>query len=343
MQWFDGAALALEAGKIYSHKDLIDSLRREYPYLKETSYQWGISGLLKNGTIRKIGYNQYEVGVESRKTYVPQYGRTAKELITACFKNFSDVPFVVLETNLFNAFLKKPLLPNTIIMQADKGASLDFFRYLQEAKFPNIMYKPKKKDYDFYKTEDCIIVTDLSSEPPLYSDNPHFICLEKLLIDALCEKTIATSFTDTVYAEMVGDARAEYIVEFPRLLRYARRRNKEYEFLRVCPDATKYGVSAEAKKRNMISDLAFMACSEIRELSEEQQELYDYLGYGKLSLGEIAKLYHVTPQAVNGRMNRLYYSVMRKLNEKYHISEEYVRKTIDYSSKRQFFKKIYDL
>lgn len=103
--------------------------------------------------------------------------------------------FTVFETVLLNEFLNHLIAQNTIFIQVEKESSIYVFRFLQEHGVQNVMYKPDKNHFDLYWSKDCVVVTDMISEAPIRTDQPHAVMLEKMLVDMLADKLIAASFS----------------------------------------------------------------------------------------------------------------------------------------------------
>ena len=78
-----------------------------------------------------------------------------------------------------------------------------------------------------YWDKDCIIITNLISEAPLRKDDPSKITLEKMLVDMVSDKLISSTFSPAELPEVFEQARKTYRLDQSRMLRYARRRNKE--------------------------------------------------------------------------------------------------------------------
>ena len=234
MQWYDHTVQKLEPDRQYSHQELISELRQDNPQLRESSYHWAISGMLHSGSIVKIGYNEYRIpdGCE-RKPYKPIYSDTSSALLTQVSEEFPLVSFTVFETVLMNDFLNQFIAQNTIFLQVEKEYSIFVFRYLQGLGCTDLIYKPSKADYALYWKEDCIVVTDLISEAPVIESAPHEICLEKLLVDMFCDKLISTTYSKAEFPEVIQKAMANWLIEKPKMLRYARRRGKEEEFREI--------------------------------------------------------------------------------------------------------------
>ncbi len=155
------------------------------------------------------------------------YSNTAKNLIKLISKKYPYVRFTVFETTLMDEFLNHLIAQNTIFIQVEKESSIFVFRFLQEQGHKDIMYKPGKKDFNLYWSRNCVIVTDLISEAPLRSNEPHSIMLEKMLVDMLADKLIATTYSKAEYSDVMEQAQSKYLLDKVRMLRYARRRNKQ--------------------------------------------------------------------------------------------------------------------
>lgn len=147
MQAQDQIKLSLKPGKVYSHKDLIEELRREKPGLSNNSCQWIISDLLKQKKLLKKGYNRYSLYYKTATAeYRPIYSDNAQRLIKILDREYPHVSFTVFETVLMNEFLNHLVAQNTVFIQAEKESSIFLFRFLQEQGSDDLMYKPSGKD-----------------------------------------------------------------------------------------------------------------------------------------------------------------------------------------------------
>ena len=240
MPWYDEAISGLQPGKPYSRGELLDCLCALNPCLQENSFYWIIGSMLKAGTFVRVGRDAYALPTgQELPIYTPGYSDEAKKLILTVEKAFSLVRFTVFETVLMNEFLNHLIAQNTIFLQVDKDISLYVFRFLQEAGYRDLLYKPSKKELDLYWAKDCIIVTDLVSEAPLLKPDPHSICIEKMLVDMFCDKLICGSYSKAEFSSIMEQAFGRYQIDRQKLLRYARRRNKETEILRTLPRTDK--------------------------------------------------------------------------------------------------------
>ena len=220
----------LESGRSYTRRELISVFSSDEKTLKENSFQWRLGGYLKSGKLIKTGYDEYRMPDEiTILPYQPQYSEMAVNIITYLSDLYPYVSFSVFESVLMNEFLNHLIAQNTIFVQVEKESASFVFRSLQEAGYTNVMYKPSAKDRALYWKKDCIIVTDMVSEAPLSRQNPHFITLEKMLVDMYCDKFISGTYSIAEFPGVIKQAAGSYLLDRTRMLRYARRRNKEKE------------------------------------------------------------------------------------------------------------------
>lgn len=230
MSWYDTTAEKLENNKVYSHAELVDKLSDTKPGLSGSGYHWAINSMVHDGLLVRDGRGEYKIpDVKGLKEYSPIYSDTAKKLTGLISETYPYVAFTVFETVLMNDFLNHLIAQNTIFIQAEKESSVYVFRLLQEKGYKNLMYKPGKKDFGLYWSRDCVIVTDLISEAPIRTDQPHSIMLEKVLVDMCADKLISTTFSKAELPDVFANAKNQYLIDKSRMMRYARRRNKEGE------------------------------------------------------------------------------------------------------------------
>ncbi len=228
MQWYEEVLERIDDKKTYCHKELIDELRMLKADLSDSTYHWAISRLVRDGALTRRGYDSYSLTSNHPKDkYVPVYSDTAEGLIRLISEKYAYVQFTVFETVLMNEFLNHLVAQNTVFIQVEKESSIYIFRFLQEQGIQNVMYKPGKKDFNLYWLKDCVIVTDMISEAPIRADKPHFIMLEKMLVDMSADKLIATTFSKAELPDVYEQAQSRYLLDKVRMLRYARRRNRQ--------------------------------------------------------------------------------------------------------------------
>ncbi len=233
MPWYGQLLDRIDDKKTYCHKELVDELRILKTDLSESAYHGAIRDLVRGGALTRLGYDSYSLPTDLLKNdYVPLYSDASERLISLIAKKHLYVKFTVFETVLMNEFLNHLIAQNTIFIQVEKESSIYIFRFLQEQGIQNVMYKPDKNDINLYWSKDCVIVTDMVSEAPIRPDKPHAVMLEKMLVDMLADKLIASTFSKAEYPDVMEQAQSRYRLDKVRMLRYARRRNQQDVLLR---------------------------------------------------------------------------------------------------------------
>ena len=230
MQWYEKVPGRMTRGQLYSHKALVSFLHQERPELSKSGYHWAIDKLIQSGIIERRGYGEYTIADDNkRRIYSPKYSDESDRIMGELSEKYPYVAFTVFETTLLNSFLNHLIGQNTIFLQVEKDSSVYVFRYLQEEGYVNLLYKPSMSEFHLYWQRGMIVVTDLISEAPVRNDEPHSIMLEKMLVDMCADKLIASTFSTAELPAVFRQSIERYVVDCPRMLRYARRRNKENE------------------------------------------------------------------------------------------------------------------
>jgi len=230
MKWYSNAILKLAPGVCYSHKDITGELKKTKQNLSNSAYYWAVREMIQEGSLYRLGYDSYSLPTDSPKSeYKPHYSEQAASLIDTLSQAFPHVAFTVFETVLLNDFLNHLIARNTVFLQVEKESSAYVFRYLQESGTANVLFCPNKAEFDLYWSDNCVVVIDMISEAPLCPFAPHSILLEKMLVDICADKLIAGSFSKAELPDIYEQASAKYRIDKAKLMRYARRRNKQNE------------------------------------------------------------------------------------------------------------------
>ena len=128
-----------------------------------------------------------------------------------------------------NEFLNHLIGRNIFFVLVEKDAINFVFRYLQEETDCNILLKPSEKEWDAYCTGDNIVMLNLISEAPKCTDEYHGMCIEQLLVDIVAEKSFKKLYSRSELQGVYNLADKSYLIDYARLLRYARRRGKADE------------------------------------------------------------------------------------------------------------------
>ena len=225
--WTDQAMLKLSDKESYNREVLYHVLRKEKPDLSKSAFRWTLYNLQQKNKIFRTGRDSYvTVKSELLPIYHPFYSNEAKRVAKEISLIHPEIPFVIFESVLLNEFLNHQIAQNTIYIQVQRDISSYVFDRLQDNHAGSVLYKPTKKEFDRYWTKDCIVILDLISQSPMSDESPHEITVEKLLVDMIAEKSIATTFSPAELPDIFQNVRESCRIDRHRLNRYAGRRGK---------------------------------------------------------------------------------------------------------------------
>ncbi|MBR6151226.1 MAG: hypothetical protein IKQ25_08080 [Lachnospiraceae bacterium] len=202
---------------------------KEKPELTFNSFKWIISEMVDHGIICRKQRGKYVLqsnGVTKKYIYKPQVNELLREVSEKIESKFPFVNFVCFESVRLNEFLNHLIGRNIYFILVEKDSIEFVFRYLQEETEWNILLNPNEKEWDAYCTGDSIVMLNLISETPKCVDEYHSMCIEQLLVDIVAEKSFKNLYSRSELQGVYNLANKSYLIEYARLLRYARRRGK---------------------------------------------------------------------------------------------------------------------
>lgn len=230
--WYEEVVCQLKGEKEYTRQQIYEALVQEKPELTYNSFKWIISDMVDSGVICRKQRGKYVLcGSSATKKflYKPQVNEQLQEVSEKIKSKFPLVNFVCFESVQLNEFLNHLIGRNTIFVLVEKDA-IDFvFRYLQEETNWNVLLKPSEKEWDAYCTGNNIVMLNLISEAPKSVDEYHSMCLEQMLVDIVAEKSFKNLYSKSELQGVYNLADKSYLIDYARLLRYARRRGKADE------------------------------------------------------------------------------------------------------------------
>lgn len=230
--WYEEVVCQLNKERVYTRQEIYDALVKEKPELNDNSFKWIISKMVKNRIIYRKQRGEYVLQsnpISNKAIFKPSMNVQLQEISEKIEERFPYVDFVCFESAQLNVFLNHMIGRNTFFVLVEKDA-IDFvFRYLQEEDVGNILLRPSEKEWDAYCTGDNIVMLNLISETPKSGDRNHTMCIEQLLVDIVAEKTFRNLYSKSELGNIYELADKTYLINYVRLLRYARRRGKAEE------------------------------------------------------------------------------------------------------------------
>ena len=225
---FQNVINQMKKNKIYTRKQVSDFILNENPKLSNNSIKWIISGMVKNNVIYNVQRGKYSlVNNTVIERYIPTLSQDLIKICKIIEKKYPLVEYVCFESIHLNEFLNHLIAKNTFFIYVEKEVSSTVFRYLREKGNYNVLYKPGSKEFDSYWDEKTIIILDLISECPRNKYDAKVVSAEHLLVDLICEKCITYLYSKSEIDNIYRNVTKTYRLDYSRLYRYARRRNKE--------------------------------------------------------------------------------------------------------------------
>lgn len=209
------------------------SALRQNSNLKETSIHWLINRLIDEGLLIRVGRNKYQVDTEDAKqVYYHTFSAFLQKLVDDLEARFPLMHFQAWEAIQFNWFANHQIAKNLYFIEVEKMLENAVYEFLREKYDVQVLLKPTKEICEVYVDDGTIIVQNLISEAPVDRSDPHHVVLEKLLVDLLADEKMELFLERAEFGVIFQEALDRYVLNESRMLRYARRRNKEEELRR---------------------------------------------------------------------------------------------------------------
>lgn len=193
-----------------------------------------INQLIKEGLLYKIKYNQYTK--ESTQTiekdiFTGNYSNYTKNISNKLSQEFPFLNYQIWELSWLNEFTNHLLGNNIIFIDSQKDGCEFIVSSLIQDENNKVLLKPIDKELNYYISNNTIIVNTLISETPVNALQPHEATLEKIIVDLFASKTLNGLISKADYPNIFEEMFHKYNINTNKLLRYARRRNKEKEII----------------------------------------------------------------------------------------------------------------
>ncbi len=150
-------------------------------------------------------------------------------------KRFPLITYCLWHTSVLKEFSHHIHAVDFILIEVDKETVSSIFYFIKESN-KNIFKKPSKEIIEdiVLTTKDTIIIKPLISEAPLSILGDISVpSLEKILVDLFADKEIFYFLQGNELLNIFKNAMEKYTVNTDKLLRYAKRRNKNKEIREI--------------------------------------------------------------------------------------------------------------
>ena len=216
---------AVPESQVFTRQALYNLFKENNKDLSYNSVGWIIDEGLKSNLLFKVGSDSYSRKKETRNTYSPRYSEFSKELLSKMEERFPELEYTLFETLLLNEFVNHLYAHNILVLQVEKVLCPFTFDFLNELFPGKVLYNPSSDDLGRYQSDNCIILENRISEAPFDKEHPHFITMEKLLVDTVSDKAIKELIPTSEVSNIYENAKLIYKSDLTKIKRYAKRRN----------------------------------------------------------------------------------------------------------------------
>lgn len=219
--------------EFFSRKEYIHAMTTEYG-LTIPQIDYDLRKRIADGTVTRIGNNQYAVCVNQRRqVYFHTYSQSAMEIVQVIHQHYDDLDFQVFELTQLNDFMNHLVAHNTIFVFVENDLVDHVFATLRQVFSGRVLLKPSEQEYYRYLQDDEIIVCRLPSETPKGYKQPWQSKLEKILVDISTDKLISRIVPNGEKREIYTGAFSDYYIDTDIMLRYARRKGADKKMQQV--------------------------------------------------------------------------------------------------------------
>jgi hypothetical protein len=211
--------------------ELIQHLRQNQPDISPSNLNWRIHQLIQQRQLVRIGRGRY--ALPQKASYQPAAHPYAQEIATAIKQQFPYARFSVFHTEQLSALMQHLPGRHLLVVEVERDAIEAVFFHLQSIG-KRCFLKPtalEMSNYVAFEEQPIVLQPLLTEAPLLYADQVPMPALEKFLVDLVSEKAIYHAYQGAELRHIFAQALEAYHVVMDRLLRYARRRNRQAQVL----------------------------------------------------------------------------------------------------------------
>ncbi|HNP08405.1 MAG TPA: hypothetical protein PKN99_12310 [Cyclobacteriaceae bacterium] len=201
------------------------------PKIKDTTLNWRIYELVRQGILERISRGQFRFG--EMKVFTPSPAKTLIKLNREISLHFPFAQLCIWETGWLNDFAQHISNKSIIILETEREVCESVFYKLQDAS-KAVFLEPTLEVMERYVSVEKvpIVIKPMVSEAPLQVvGGINFPTLEKILVDLVCDREILFAYQGRELNHIWKNAFSRYTVLQDKLLRYADRRARKPEVL----------------------------------------------------------------------------------------------------------------
>lgn len=240
----------------FTTSDVYRFFSKTRPNIKKSTVNWRIYYLVQQGLLQRVGRGVYTLGKE--RQFAPSLPQNHQIVSSFLKKQFPLIAHSLWHTSALKEFAQHIPAVDFLLVEVERETVDSVFHILKELNKNTFKKPPQKMMEDFVLNfKNTVIIKPLISESPLQIINGISIPrLEKILVDLFADKEIFYFLHGNELLNIFKNAIEKYTINSDKLLRYAKRRNKNKEIRKIlnqingnCPfKKSALSVDAELKK-----------------------------------------------------------------------------------------------
>lgn len=223
---------SLKPGVEMTRQDICNIAKSVDDTFRETLLRNLLGELMSNERISRVGRGHYvsyvkkSEGQNIKKVYSGTYSERAENLVNDVAERFPLLPFQVWELRWLNEFLNHLVAENIIFLDVEKEGCEFVYEELRDKYDGELLLKPTVEQVYRYGKDGTIVIGRLITETPK-GDKKGSVPLEKIMVELEANKILRSLISVGEVPQIINDMYDKYLVDDAKLLRYARRRNKQ--------------------------------------------------------------------------------------------------------------------
>jgi hypothetical protein len=218
----------------FTREDLFEFYRQDEPDLKESTFAWRIHDMIDKNIIRSVNRGVYVIS--SKPKYKPEISAEHMKLAVWISRKYKEVKHCIWDTSWINEFSQHQSSTQITFLEIEKDLMESVFYALKDSFKSEIYLNPNENVVQYYVAESTkpIVIKSLKSRSPVdkrIKDKREVYTpsLEKILVDLFVDQQLFYYIQGFELTHVYENAINYYAVNFTKLFRYAKRRNREDE------------------------------------------------------------------------------------------------------------------
>jgi len=212
-------------GKYAGMEEIYASVRNNESL--KTAIRMSISRYEKAGLVFRVGRGAY--GFFPKPSYVPKLSDKSIVVIKKIRENFPYLDFSVTDTLFLSDFMNLQPFTSILLIETLASAINPIISFLQKSEIAAYMVKDYSNIEQYIKSDVIILLRPtMSVNPkPIMEKGLWFSCLEKILVDLVCDDNIFSQYQDNELENIFRNVTDMYAINYSKLLKYAKARNRK--------------------------------------------------------------------------------------------------------------------